>query len=87
MSEPDDFTVELRRVVDRLRSMPVTRLPQAHEPTRAVILALAGEPVPEIADHGLGDQLQVVATEAARARDFDRAGAAALLAALRRDLP
>ena len=87
MSEPDDFDRELRRTVDRLRSMPLARLADAAPPARAAIEALAGEPVPVIADHALGDQLQVVADEAARARDFDRAGATALLAALRRALP
>lgn len=87
MSEPDAFAIELRRTVDRLRSMPVARLPQAHGPARDAIVELAGGPVPEVADHALGDQLQVVAAEAARARDFDRDGAAALLTALRRALP
>lgn len=83
----DDFDLELRRTVDRLRSMPVSRLEQAHDPARAAIEALAGEPVPVLADHALGDQLQVVADEAARARDFDRGAAAALLVELRRALP
>ena len=87
MSEPDDFSLELRRTVDRLRSMPVSRLPQARALARTAIVELAGEPVPEVADHALGDQLQVVAAEAARARDFDRDEAAALLTALRRALP
>jgi plasmid stabilization system protein ParE len=87
VSAADDFDVELRRTVDRLRSMPVSRLGQAHGPARAAIESLAGEPVPVIADHALGDQLQVVADEAARARDFDRDAAAGLLVALRRALP
>ena len=87
MSEPDEFAVELRRTVERLRTMPIARLAQAHAPARAAIEALAGQPVPVIADHALGDQLQVVAAEAASALDFDREGAAALLAGLRRALP
>lgn len=81
------FSVELDRCVTRLRSMPLTRLGAARGPARSAIEYLAGCPVPELADHALGDQLQVVADEAARARDFDPEAAAEVLVTLRRALP
>lgn len=83
----DGFTVELARCVERLRAMPLPRLPRAEEPVREAMAALAGSPVPRLEPRALGDQLQVVATEAARGRDFDPAAAEALLADLRRALP
>lgn len=67
--------------------MPVARLARAEGPAREAMSALAGCDVPRIAPHALGDQLQVVATEAARAPRFDAGAAAALLADLRRTLP
>lgn len=82
-----DFGTELRRVVDRLRGMPVGRLAACEEPTHATMAAIAGTTVPRIGAHALGDQLQVVVDEAARDPRFDPDAAAAALAVLRRSLP
>lgn len=91
ISQPLDsdevFRTELRRTVDRLRSTPVTRLAAAVAPTYAALDTLAGEEVPRLAPHALGDQLQVVADEAATAASFDFEAGADLLLELRRALP
>lgn len=70
MSDPSTaaFVIELDRVVDRLRTMPVTKLPHAAKLTRPVLAELAtmaGQllPVPNIAERALGDQCAVLGQE------------------------
>ena len=59
------FATELDRVVDRLRTMPMTKLPSAAILTRPVLdelARMAGQltPVPVIADRALGSQCAVL---------------------------
>lgn len=66
----DDYDRELSRVVDRLRSMPITRLSAAVEPCRTAAQALlslssslgdpAPCPLPKVQPVGLGDQIAVL---------------------------
>ncbi|MDA3022937.1 MAG: hypothetical protein O2943_09885 [Actinomycetota bacterium] len=70
MSDPniEEFKIELNRVVDRLLTMPVTKLTSAANSTRPVLAQLAtmaGQltPVPVIADRALGFQCAVLGKE------------------------
>lgn len=86
---------ELERVVDRLRSMPMTRLAPAADLAYATCLALlelAGDdhPLPRLADHAAGDQLAIVGGEALARHPGDEVVLARmheLLTELRRALP
>ena len=87
----EEFTVELDRVVDRLRTMPITKLERSASLTRPVLSELAEmagqlRPVPDIADRALGDQCAVLGQELI---DSGRpcAAAAVLLRELRIALP
>ena len=87
----EEFTVELDRVVDRLRTMPITKLKDAAKLTRPVLAALAemagqSRPVPEIADRALGDQCAVLGQELIDSGQ-PCAAAAVLLRELRIALP
>ena len=93
MSDPsiEAFVIELDRVVDRLRTMPVTKLPQAAKLTRPVlaeVAAMAGQmlPVPNIAERALGDQCAVLGQELIASGE-PCAPASALLRELRLALP
>lgn len=83
---------ELERVVDRLRSMPLSRLtvaaPLAHAACAQILQAIDDvRPVPRLADHASGDQLAVIGRDALERRP-DRAEAIeAVLVDLRRALP
>lgn len=83
---------ELERVVDRLRSMPLSRLslaaPLAFTTCEQIQVAIDDpRPVPRLADHAAGDQLAVVARDALQ-RHPERADAIGdLLVDLRRALP
>lgn len=86
-----EFSLELDRVVDRLRTMPITKLERAANLTRPVLSELAEmagqlRPVPVIADRALGDQCAVLGQELT---DSGRpcAAAAVLLRELRLMLP
>jgi len=86
-----EFSIELDRVVDRLRTMPITKLERAANLTRPVLSELAEmagqlRPVPKIADRALGDQCAVLGQELI---DSGRpcAAAAVLLRELRLMLP
>ena len=92
----DAFIRERDRCVDRLRGMPLTRLPQSADLAYAAAAALvalipgaAGHPLPRLADHAAGDQLAVVAADLLAgdpdADTLDRA--TAVLSELRRSLP
>lgn len=64
----EEFTIELDRVVDRLRTMPITKLKGAAKLTRPVLSGLAEmsgqlRPVPVVADRALGDQCAVLGQE------------------------
>ena len=87
----EEFSIELDRVVDRLRAMPITKLKGAASMTRPVLSELAEmagqlRPVPDIADRALGDQCAVLGQELI---DSGRpcAAAAVLLRELRLALP
>ena len=87
----EEFTVELDRVVDRLRTMPITKLKDAAKLTRPVLSELAemagqSRPVPDIADRALGDQCAVLGQELI-ASGRPCAAAAVLLRELRLTLP
>lgn len=94
-----EFARELSRVTDRLRGMPVTRLPAsatlAFEASRRLLsMAIAaGDRVPgdlpRIGDHGAGDQLAVIGRDFASRQPgaVAYAEATGLLVALRRALP
>lgn len=93
MSDPniETFRIELDRVVDRLRTMPVTKLPKAAQLTRPVLAELATMAgqltlVPEITEHGLGDQCAVLGQELLNSGQ-PCAPASALLRELRLELP
>jgi hypothetical protein len=68
-----DFDLELRRVVDRLRGMPMNRLPAVRDAvweacnTLLEITARLGDPapveLPDLRPTALGDQLAVIATD------------------------
>ncbi len=91
----EDFDIELRRVVDRLRSMPVRHLPAAASLAYGAcgeLLALAAvdRKLPRLADHAAGDQLAVIAADLRREQGPDAAVLAAgadILTRLRRALP
>ncbi len=87
----EEFTVELDRVVDRLRTMPITKLKEAAKLTRPVLSGLAemagqSRPVPEIAERALGDQCAVLGQELIDSGQ-PCAAAAVLLRELRIALP
>jgi hypothetical protein len=95
----DEFARELGRVVDRLRGMPVSKLPAGAAlafgaSQRLLSLAIAaGDRVPgdlpRIGDHGAGDQLAVIGRDFASLQPGEAAYAEAteLLVELRRSLP
>ena len=96
MPDADAFMRERDRCVDRLRGMPLTRLPVSAALAYAAANALvdltpdaAGRALPRLADHAAGDQLAVVAADfLASAPDtaaLERA--TAILTELRRSLP
>lgn len=87
-----DALRELERVVDRLRSMPLSRLslaaPLAFATCEQIQVAVDDpRPVPRIADHAAGDQLAVIAQDALARRPEGTAVIADLLIELRRALP
>jgi hypothetical protein len=88
------YAKELDRVVDRLRSMLITRLPVAADmayDTTCQLLALSSATarLPRIQDHGAGDQLAVIGRDFAAQHPTDEQYLAAteLLVDLRRHLP
>jgi hypothetical protein len=99
----DDLTVELRRVVDRLDSMPLARASAAGPACRRTALLLvartreltadipADAVVPDLGPQGLGSMIAVLGREyieAARAtRTADLGPVLAALVELRRALP
>ncbi len=98
MADPalEEFARERDRCVDRLRTMPLRRLPDAaplaHEACRALIAltpADAGRTVPRLADRAAGDQLAVIAADflTADPEASSIAEAARILTELRRSLP
>lgn len=97
----DDFDTELRRVVDRLRSMPMPRLEGVQEPARQACLDLLevsrslGDPapasLPTLRPTAVGEQVAVLGNDvraaAMRSADADAlASATAILTRLRRAL-
>lgn len=97
----EEFDRELGRVVDRLRSMPITRIGAAVEPSRTTALALlelsaalgdpAPGPLPRVEPIALGDQMAVLGHDlrhVALERDDGRpiAEATGVLVRLRRQL-
>ena len=57
-----DFDLELRRVVDRLRGMPMNRLPAVRDAVWESCNTLL-EITARLGDPALGDQLAVIATD------------------------
>ncbi len=87
----EEFSIELDRVVDRLRTMPITKLEHSASLTRPVLSELAemagqSRPVPDIADRALGDQCAVLGQELIDSGQ-PCAAAAVLLRELRLMLP
>lgn len=86
----DDFDTELRRVVDRLRSMPMSRLPGVEQTVRQACLELLdvssslGDPapalLPSLRPTAAGDQVAVLGADV-RDAALRRSDAAALAAA------
>jgi hypothetical protein len=92
---PGDFERELTRVVERLRTMPLTKISGcadlAYEAAQLIVQRTPRSPqrLPRIADHGIGDQLFVVGQEFLGA-EHDEAAVTEVTAALielRRALP
>lgn len=92
----DAFIRERDRCVDRLRGMPLTRLPQSADlayATAGALVALipgaAGHPLPRLADHAAGDQLAVIAADllASNPGTDTLERATDILSELRRSLP
>ena len=93
---PEEFAQERMRCTDRLRTMPLAKLPQAADLAFAASLAIVGltpianaHQLPRLADRAAGDQLDVVAGELLAA-DPDAAtltAATDILTRLRRSLP
>lgn len=91
----DDFDRELARVVDRLRTMPLTKLTAAADAAYGTATLLLhrtpGVPqhLPRIADHAAGDQLAVIGQDFRGLVDDEAAvaEATAALIELRRTLP
>lgn len=92
----DAFIRERDRCVDRLRGMPLTRLPASADlayGAASAIVAMtadaAGRVLPRLADHAAGDQLAVVAADLLAgepdAATLERA--TGILTGLRRSLP
>lgn len=77
----EEYERELARVVERLRTMPLTRLSSCSEAVFALCRSLAdlahesgsglagGQSVPRLRDHALPDQLQVLGMEIASIAD------------------
>jgi hypothetical protein len=91
MSDLTEFETELRRVVDRLRTMPLASLAPAAEQayrTCQQLLLIAGDdhPLPRLADHAAGDQLAVIAGECRTMNEAAVTEATAALVTLRRAL-
>lgn len=96
----EEFDRELGRVVDRLRSMPITRVEAAVDPCRTAALALLrlneslGDPapcaLPTVGPAALGDQIAVLGHDLRRLA-LDRRDtlteATGVLASLRHELP
>lgn len=87
----EEFTIELDRVVDRLRTMPISKLKGAAKLTRPVLSDLAEmsgqlRPVPVIPDRAIGDQCAVLGQELIDS-GRPRAAATVLLRELRLTLP
>jgi hypothetical protein len=89
------FGVELQRVIDRLRTMPLTKLQASADEARRTaqhLLTLtpdAHRVLPRIADHACGDQLAVIGQDFQRTQKDEAAiaEATAALVELRRALP
>jgi hypothetical protein len=89
------FGVELQRVVDRLRNMPLTKIQASAEVahrTAQDLLALTSDTqreLPRIADYACGDQLAVIGQDLLRTQMNEAAiaEATAALVELRRSLP
>lgn len=91
MTALDDFETELRRVVDRLRGMPLNRIGPAADAAFATcqhLLIITGDDreLPRLANHAAGDQLAVIAGECRTMNEAAVAEATAALVALRRAL-
>lgn len=95
-----EYERELARVVERVRTMPLTRLSTSSDSVYALCCSLAdlakdvgsglagGLSVPRLGDHGLPDQLQVLGMELATVADTMALGRAhALLVDMRKALP
>jgi len=63
---PQDVSVELGRVVERWHQLPLGHAISCAPAVRAVIDALAGEPVPDLGPSVLMDQLTVMVHDACR---------------------
>lgn len=100
MVEGDEYARELARVVERLRTMPLTRLATCADGVFALCgtfadlahesgSGLAGaQALPRLGDHALPDQLQVLGVELAAVGDPDAITRAhALLVDMRKALP
>jgi hypothetical protein len=90
-----DFDIELARVVDRLRTMPMTKLPVSADlaygtASHLLDLTPGSHPtLPRIADRAAGDQLAVIGRDFRAAANEEAAvtEATAALVELRRALP
>lgn len=91
----DDFQTELNRVVERLRTMPLTKLqtctPDAWGTAQQILLLTPDTPpqLPQIADHACGDQFAVIGQDFLKSANEEAAiaEATAALIELRRILP
>ena len=89
------FGVELQRVIDRLRTMPLTKLhacaDEAHRTAKHLVMLTpdAHRDLPRLADHACGDQLAVIGQDFQRVQKDEAAiaEATAALVELRRALP
>jgi hypothetical protein len=91
MSALEGFDLELRRVVDRLRGLPMRDVPDAATKAYATcqeLLAIAKSPhaLPRLADHAAADQLAVIAAECRTMNEAAVTEATAALVRLRRAL-
>jgi glycosyltransferase A (GT-A) superfamily protein (DUF2064 family) len=87
----EEFDKELRRLVDRLRSMPLTALAKHSHvvfQTCQQLVDLTGESrqLPRLADHAAGDQLAVVGADCRNMSEAAVTEATAALVRLRKAL-
>jgi hypothetical protein len=91
MPDLTDFDIELARVVDRLRHLPIRQLQTAAEQvyqTCQHLVVITGEdrPLPRLAGHAAADQLAVIGRECRAMNEAAVAEATAALVTLRRSL-